>query len=266
MDLEINWELVLVALIGPAVTALATAVVVWLRDVIARRDEAFRRRRALETATQEVQFLQAWMAASRELDTDNTRNWVNGRVREDLAAAYALVVRARVGQETMLDRVRPNLRDMAKSIFLVRRLDSPWAFAARIVYYVLLFVLLLFSSYAVAGIVTGDLALAGGSAFLMIPVVVLMWMLRRLLFWLEGHRRRSEDTSMPGAAQAPGTRAEVSMQVLSDGVWQSGSLVDWRPYGDTWEGLVRLLDGTVPEWIPAERLRYAAGAEPANRA
>ena len=189
--MDVNREFIVPFLIGPIIAAIATAVVVWLREAIAHRDEAFRRREALATATQEVQFLQAWMAASRELDTEGTRSWVNERVRTDLAKAYELIAQARVG-ETWLDRKRPSVGDIASAVFLWGRLTAPIALAGLVVYYFLLLVVLFVSSLSVAVFTDGfDGDLLIGIAMFLPVSIGLAWLWRRLLLWIDRRHKRS---------------------------------------------------------------------------
>src|SRR3712207_676534 len=128
---DVDLQDVAEALVGRAVTAAATAFGGWRREAIACRSEAFRRRKARTNATQEVQFVQAWIAASRELDPDGARNWARDQIRTDLERAYAVVAAARV-VETALDQKRPSLKEMAKSVLLRGMLRSPWARAGLV--------------------------------------------------------------------------------------------------------------------------------------
>lgn len=258
-------DTVVVALIGPAVTATVTAVVVWLRDVIARRDEAFRRREALTTATQEVQFFEAWIAASRALDIDGTRSWVNEQVRADLARAYALVAQATVG-DTPLDRKRPTLREMLGAIFLWRKLKSPWARAGLVIHYYLLFQVLAFSSTLVLPFGEEyDATIFWGAAIILSFSIGLVWFWRKLLLWVDQRHRAANEPQAGDDSQVTATAAQAAIDVFEQGAWRQGVLLEWRPTEVSWSGRARFSDGTVTDWVPSERLRYTSEPDVAGR-
>ena len=255
--MDVNRELLVPFLIGPILAAIATAVVVWLREAIAHRDEAVRRREALATATQEVQFLQAWMAASRELDTEGTRSWVNERVRTDLAKAYELIAQARVG-DSWLDRKRPSVREISSAVFLWGRLTAPLALIGLVVYYCLLLVVLGFSSVFIASFIDefNGYAIIGSGVFLLISIG-LAWLWRRLLLWIDRRHQAIKAPAQSGVSRSSTKTANAAVVVLEGDVWRDGVLTEWRPDGESWMGRARFGDGTMSDWVPAKRLRYS---------
>jgi hypothetical protein len=255
--MDVNRELLIPFLLGPILAAIATAVVVWLREAIAHRDEAVRRREALATATQEVQFLQAWMAASRELDTEGTRSWVNERVRADLAKAYELIAQARVG-DSWLDRKRPSVREISSAVLLWPRLTAPLARAGLVVYYFLLLVVLFLSSLVIGSFFpefsSGALL---GSAVILLTTLGLALLWRRLLLWTNRRHEATKTPALSGVSRSSTKTANAAVRVLENDVWRDGVLTEWRPDGESWMGRARFGDGTMSDWVPAKRLRYS---------
>ena len=255
--MDVNRELLVPFLLGPILAAIATAVVVWLREAIAHRDEAVRRREALATATQEVQFLQAWMAASRELDTEGTRSWVNERVRTDLAKAYELIAQARVG-DSWLDRKRPSVREISSAVLLWPRLTAPLALIGLVVYYFLLLVVLFLSSIAIDSFIGEfDGYALIGCAVLLPTSIGLAWLWRRLLLRIDRRHQAIKAPAQSGVSRSSTNTANAAVVVLEDDVWRDGVLTEWRPDGESWMGRARFGDGTMSDWVPAKRLRYS---------
>lgn len=249
------------ALIAPAVAAIATALIVWLRETMRRRDEAFRLRQVVATATKEVQFIQAWIAASRELDTENTRDWVHEQVRVDLDHAYASVAEARVKSATR-GRKRTSPREAISAIFLRGRLVSPWARAGLIVHYSLLATLLGYLIFYPIYMFGPDYD-AGETpfyAYLLVLSVqsVYVWLWRSLLLWVDRRSRRVKAATSPRDSDISQTSERPEIEVFHRGMWRGGVLDEWQHSGQSWVGRVRFDDGTVSGWIPAERLRQAS--------
>ena len=253
-----NVETIATALLAPAVTALATAGVVWLRESLRRRDRAFRRREALSNATQEVQFIQAYLAACRELDPDHRQDGVEERVRVDLAEAYGLVEQARVGA-TLADRERIRPADLAASVFLWGKLSSPWARAGLVVHYYLL-TMVLTSSLILVAPTDVEFSVATKivtAVFAVVFSVSVVWLWRRFLLWLD--RRLAPGTGRERKTKVEDIRsADVPIEFREAGGWAPGRLTEWRPAGGHWLGRVRRLDGSFTDWLPAVSLRYPA--------
>lgn len=260
MDEKVVWWAPFVeyapALIGPAIAAFSTALVVWLRETIARRDETFRRRGALVAATREVQFIQAWVAASREVHAEGTSSWLNEQVRTDLARAYALVAEVRASDASH-ERKRISLRDVTRAVLLWGKLASPWARAGLVVYYLLVLYALLVSAF----LLDDPPEVSRGSWIVTILVSVLfqagvIWLWRSLLLWLDRRYRVAKEAIPGNDPAASEASSHPSVVVLSRGVWREGVLSEWRPDGMSWAGRIRFDDGTVTDWVPAENLRY----------
>lgn len=246
----------LTALIGPVVAAFAAALVVWLRETIMRRDEVFRRRKVVAAATKEVQFIQAWIEASRELHRDGTPSWVNDQVGADLDHAYALVAQARTG-DAARGRKRLGPREVTGAVLLLGKLTSPWARVGLVVYYALLLGVIGFSMIALSPSesVTGSYVFVVLVYLLFLLWIVRLW--RSLLLWIDRRYRAARNAISVDGSPVSAAPANEAFLVLVGGVWREGVLSEWRPNGASWAGRIRFTDGTLTDWVRAEYLRYA---------
>jgi hypothetical protein len=140
----------LLLLIGPIVTASATAGSVWLREVQQRRDREHRRRRTIEQATQELILIGTWINAHERLRALELNPALTQRVSLDLERAYSVLATPVVADPISTEPLRSR---WSVSSFLLRDIRRGWARFVRIFYYLFLIVAVVWSiaSFAILG-------------------------------------------------------------------------------------------------------------------
>ena len=140
----------LLILIGPIITAAATAGGVWLRDVQQRRDREHRRRRALDQATQELTLIGSWLSAHEALRGLELNSALMQRVSQDLEKAYAVLAAPVVAEPIATGPARSR---WSVSSFLLRDVRRGWAKFVRFFYYLFVVVATVWSvaSFAILG-------------------------------------------------------------------------------------------------------------------
>lgn len=127
------------AVVGPLLATFLAGLGVWLRDWRRRRDDEYRRDRALSRATEEVAFIEAWTRAFEQVSEPSAKESARARARNDLERAYAVLASsgsAEVGTGVIGEGFRePVTLRRVLGTLLMFPLHSKLAKVGRIVYY-----------------------------------------------------------------------------------------------------------------------------------
>jgi hypothetical protein len=182
-------EQIVVAAIGPIVTALLAALGFWLRDRRLTRNSQRAYQQALDDANAQTTFIHGWLDTQKQLASPEEYEQARARALADLQQAYVRVEQTRETVNRQGERV--TIRRIGRRLLLLDSMHTTTSRLLGSLYYLSLVWLMVSASVGalllfiplddVTGSAAGDLAI-GGAFFVtalgmgLAPAILLYWL------------------------------------------------------------------------------------------